>query len=136
MLHIDKVDGKVFHFDYEGLVSTTAAIVQVLIGYLVGLYVIKKGPNIETIKNLFLLGGSFLLIGFCWDFIYPISKKMWSSSYTIFTSGWALISLAILIYCLELRKIKNVTTQFFDVFGKNPLFIFVLSGCITKSCFL
>ena len=132
MLHIDKVNGKVFHFDYEGIASTTTAIVQVLIGYLVGLFIIKKGTTMPTIRKIFLYGLSFLIIGFCWDFIYPISKKMWTSSYTIFTSGWALVILSIMIYTLEIRKVKNGLTNFFDVFGKNPLFIFVLSGFIPR----
>lgn len=132
MLHLDKVDGKIFHFDYEGIASTTTAIVQVLIGYLVGLFIINKGTTILTIKNIFLLGLSFLLIGNCWDFVYPISKKMWTSSYTIYTSGWALIVLSIMIYALEIKQMKNGLTNFFDVFGKNPLFIFVLSGFIPR----
>ena len=132
LLHIDKVNNKVFHFDYEGLISTTTAIVQVLIGYLVGYFILKKGKTFEMISQLFVFATLLLVIGYCWDFVFPISKKMWSSSYTVYTSGLAVLTIAVLVYFIEMKKIKNNFTKFFDVFGKNPLFIFVLSGFLPR----
>ena len=132
LLHIDKIDGKVFHFDYEGLVSTTTAIVQVLFGYLIGYFILLKGKSYEMVTSLFVLGCVLMGVGYFWDFVFPISKKMWTSSYTVYTSGLAIIVLALLIYFIELKNNKNFITKFFDVFGKNPLFIFVLSGFLPR----
>jgi predicted acyltransferase len=132
ILHIDKVNDKIFHFDYEGIISTTAAIVQVLLGYLVGNFIIKKGKTFEMITQLFVLATILLLIGYCWDFVFPISKKMWTSSYTVYTSGLATATIAFLVYFIEMKNYKNNITKFFDVFGKNPLFIFVLSGFLPR----
>ncbi len=132
LLHADKVNGKVFHFDYEGLISSTAAIVQVLFGYLIGYYIQLKGKTYEMLTNLFVIGCSFMLIGYWWDMVFPISKKMWTSSYTVYTTGLAIVTLAILIYIIEFKNFKGSWSKFFDVFGKNPLFIFVLSGFLPR----
>jgi predicted acyltransferase len=132
MLHLDKVDGKVFHFDYEGITSTLAAIVQVIFGYLIGDYIQKKGKTQEMLNNLFVAGVVFIFAGFCWDMVFPINKKIWSSSYTVYTTGLALMVIAVMIHLIEFKQYKGFPTRFFDVFGKNPLFIFVLSGFLPR----
>ncbi|GMV78381.1 MAG: membrane protein [Chitinophagaceae bacterium] len=132
MLHIDKIDGVVYHFDYEGLASTIAAIAQVLLGYLVGFYIQQKGKNFEMLSNLFVAGILFMAAGYCWDLVFPINKKIWSSSYTVYTTGLAIVTIGVMIYVLEFKNAKSAWSKFFDAFGKNPLFIFVLSGFLPR----
>ncbi len=119
-------------FDPEGLISTLPAIVQVLFGYFVGKYIQDKGKNYEMLSNLFLSGIVLVVTGYMWDMIYPINKKIWTSSYTIYTTGLAILTLATLIYFIEFKGNKAWWTKFFDVFGKNALFIFVLSGFLPR----
>jgi predicted acyltransferase len=128
--HVYKGEG--VPFDPEGLISTFAAIVQVLFGYLVGLYIREKGKTYEMLANLFVFGAVLIFAGFAWDMVYPINKKIWTSSYVVYTTGLALMVISILIYLLEFRNAKGAWSQFFDVFGKNPLFIFFLSGFLPR----
>jgi predicted acyltransferase len=132
LLHLDKVDGKVFHFDYEGLISTSCAIVQVIFGYLVGHYIIAKGKTHEMLNGLFVAGCVLLITGLMWDMVFPLNKKIWSSSYTVYTTGLAVIVIAVMIYLIEFKNASGAWSRFFDVFGKNPLFIFVLSGALPR----
>jgi predicted acyltransferase len=37
-----------------------------------------------------------------------------------------------MIYAIEFKGAKGAWSRFFDVFGKNPLFIFVLSGFLPR----
>ena len=37
-----------------------------------------------------------------------------------------------MIYFIEMKGVKNWLTRFFDVFGKNPLFIFFMSGALPR----
>src|SRR5690606_16853034 len=60
--------------------------------------------------------------------VFPINKKIWTSSFVIYSSGMAIVVLALLMYFIEIRGWRGAWSRFFDVFGKNPLFIFVLSG--------
>lgn len=119
-------------FEPEGLISTIPAIVQVILGYITGQYIQLKGKTYEMITNLFVAGAVLSFAGWCWDMIFPINKKIWSSSYVVFTSGLAITVLSVMIYAIEFRKYSGLVTRFFDVFGKNPLFIFVLSGFLPR----
>ena len=128
--HIYKGEG--VPFDPEGLASTFAAIVQVIIGFFVGQYIQQKGKSYEMLSNLFIAGTLLVLLGFWWDMVFPINKKIWTSSYTLYTAGLATITLALLIFFIEFKQATGIWSKFFDVFGKNPLFIFVLSGFLPR----
>jgi predicted acyltransferase len=128
--HIYKGEG--VPFDPEGLTSTLPAIVQVIFGYLVGEYIQLKGKNFDMLAPLLLTGVVFVLAGYIWDFSFPINKKIWTSSYVFYTTGLAMITLGMFIYLLEFKEAKGKWSQFFDVFGKNPLFIFFLSGFLPR----
>jgi predicted acyltransferase len=130
LTHIYKGEG--VPFDPEGLTSTLPAIVQVIFGYLVGEYIQLKGKNFDMLAQLLLTGVVLVLVGYIWDFSFPINKKIWTSSYVFYTTGLAMITLGMFIYLLEFKEAKGRWSQFFDVFGKNPLFIFVLSGFLPR----
>jgi len=126
------LNGQKVPFDPEGLMSTVAAVVQVIFGYLVGDYIQKKGKNPEMVNGLFVAGVALLAAGFCWDTVFPINKKIWTSSYTVYTTGLAMITIATMIYLIEFKNIKGGLSRFFDVFGKNALFVFALSAFLPK----
>ena len=128
--HIYKGEG--VPFDPEGLMSTPAAIVQVIIGFLVGQYIQLKGKNFEMLSNLLIAGIILIVSGYLWGLVFPINKKIWTSSYTLYTSGLAILTLGTLIHLIEFKQVKGAWSRFFDVFGKNPLFIFVLSGFLPR----
>lgn len=119
-------------FDPEGLTSSLTAIVQVIFGFLVGQYIQQKGKTTEMLSNLFVIGSILVAAGFLWDLAFPINKKIWTSSYVVYTTGLAILTLGVLIHLLEFRNAKGGWSKFFDVFGKNPLFIFVLSGFLPR----
>jgi predicted acyltransferase len=124
--------GEGIAFDPEGLMSTFAAIVQVVLGYLTGNYIIQKGKTPEMLNNLFVAACVLIFAGFCWDMVFPINKKIWTSSYTIYTTGLALLILSVMIYLIEFKKTTGAWSRFFDVFGKNALFIFAMSAILPK----
>jgi predicted acyltransferase len=132
MLALDKIDGKIYHFDYEGITSTIGAVVQVIFGYFIGHYILQKGKTFEMISNLFVTAGVLIFAGFCWNMVFPINKKIWTSSYVLYTTGLAVFILCILMHIIEFWNWKGAWSRFFDVFGKNPLFIFVLSGFLPR----
>lgn len=128
-------------FEPEGLVSTFSAIVQVLIGFLVGQYIRSAGRTAQTTENgtykiiskLMIYAALLTLAGLTWGLVFPINKKIWTSSYVLYTSGLAITTLSVMIWFTEVKKMKNSITRFFDVFGKNPLFIFIMSALIPKT---
>lgn len=120
-------------FDPEGIASTIPAIAQVIFGFLAGDYIRQKGKNADMVANLFVAGMVLWIVGMAWGLVFPINKKIWTSSYVLYTTGLAILLLATMIQLIEFRNWKGAWSRFFDVFGKNPLFIFVLSALVPKS---
>jgi len=123
--------GKGIPFDPEGLLSTIPAAATVISGYLTGRFIqISKNLASEnlskTVCALIMTGISAIVIGKIWDTVFPINKYLWTSSYVVYTSGWAILFLAILLWLIDIKKIKKWHIPF-DAFGMNPLFIYVLS---------
>ena len=133
MYHGENLNGIPVAFDPEGIMSSFGSIAQVMFGYFCGDYIIKKGRTSEMLNGLFAAGLVLMFTGYMWDMVFPMNKKIWSSSYTVFTSGMAMSIIALMIYKIELNNKKNWLTKFFDVFGKNPLFIFFLSGFLPRA---
>jgi predicted acyltransferase len=113
-------------FDPEGLLSTLPAIVNVIAGYLTGKFIQKNGQNYETVAKLLMVAALLVLAGFAWDLLLPFNKKLWTSSFVLLTCGIDILIIAILVYVLDMSK-TGKWTYFFEVFGRNTLFIYLLS---------
>ena len=113
-------------FDPEGLLSTLPAIVNVIAGYLTGRFIQKSGQNFETIAKLLMIAAVLVVVAFTWDLLLPFNKKLWTSSFVLLTCGIDLFIISILIYILDMSK-PGKWTYFFEVFGRNTLFIYLLS---------
>jgi predicted acyltransferase len=118
--------GEGIAFDPEGLLSTLPAIVNVIAGYVAGLYLQRSGRNYETIAKMMITGCALIVMAFWWDLFFPINKKLWTSPYVLLTVGIDLLVLPILVFIIDIAG-KTRWTYFFDVFGKNTLFIYLLS---------
>ena len=122
-------------FDPEGWLSTLPAISNVVGGYIVGKWIQKKGNNYESITKLLLAGFALMVCGYFWDLLLPINKKLWTSSYVVYTIGIDCVIISLLIYIIQIQhKIKWST--FFQVFGKNTLFIYLLSELLVTALFI
>lgn len=124
--------GEGLAFDPEGIMSSFAAIAQVILGYLVGNYIVQKGKTETMLINLFTAGVVLVVAGLCWDMVFPLNKKIWTSSYTLYTTGLAVLILSVMIHLIEFKQQEGFLSRFFDVFGKNALFIFVMSGVLPR----
>jgi len=94
---------------------------------------VKQQRTLRMLSGFLVIGILTTLIGLAWGLVFPINKKIWTSSYVFYTTGLAMLSIGVMIWYIEVLGIKNWFTRFFDVFGKNPLFIFVLSGLLPKT---
>lgn len=121
--------GEGIAFDPEGLLSTLPSIVNVIGGYLAGDYIRRKGNSYEVVAKLCLAGSLLILVALTWHMTFPINKKLWTSSFVLLTIGIDLLMLAALTFVIEIRK-RRQWSQFFLVFGKNPLFIYILADLL------
>lgn len=118
-------------FDPEGLLSSLPSVVTVIIGYLAGMTIKETAKNRVPLK-LVLYGIAFTIAGYLWGFVFPMNKPLWTSSYVLYTAGLAALLFAFLIYIIDMKGYKK-WTLLFSVFGRNPLFLFILSIVWIKS---
>lgn len=116
-------------FDPEGFVSTLPAIAHVLIGLMCGHLIITIKDNDERVKNLFIVGAILMTIGWLLSYGLPINKNIWSPTFVLVTCGMGSTLLALLIWIIDIKGYK-AWSRFFETFGINPLFLYVLGGAL------
>lgn len=134
VLRVDRMllaDSHLYHgegvaFDPEGFLGTLPAVVNVLGGILVGSFLQQKGKTYEALTVLLLTGFALVAIGNFWHLLLPINKKLWTGSFVAYTVGLDCVILSAIIYISDFKH-KTGWNYFFEVFGRNTLFIYLLS---------
>ena len=116
-------------FDPEGIISSLGAIAHVLLGFWVGKLFMGEKDNNLKINKLFIVGAILMFAGFLLDYGMPINKKIWSPTYVLETCGLASTLLGLLIWIIDIKGYKK-WCRFFEAFGINPLFMYVLGGVL------
>ena len=112
----------------EGIFSTFPAIATGIAGMLSGHMIVKQKLTEKTVIWLFTAGALFVLAGSVWDWQFPINKKLWTSSYVLYTAGWASIMLAVSIWLIDFMQYKNnVVARVGLIFGSNAIAIYVIA---------
>jgi predicted acyltransferase len=126
-------------WDPEGLVSTLPALCNLLLGCLAGRWINQPLPLPEKTVWLLVAGLACLWVGAMLDVVFmPINKSLWTVSYSVLTTGWALIVFGVFYWLLDAAPADRVRTlaaralQPFVIYGMNALFLFALSGLIVK----
>jgi predicted acyltransferase len=95
--------GEGIAFDPEGLTSTLPAIVNVTAGYFVGLHLQRTNKSYEGLTKLLLAGFALIATAYFWNFIFPINKKLWTSSFVLQTVGLDCLILGTIIFIMDKR---------------------------------
>jgi predicted acyltransferase len=118
-------------FDPEGLLSTLPAFASVLLGNLLGMRLLSTHTTRQNLLWMSAVGIVLIVIGWVWSFYFPLNKAMWSSSYVLWTAGWAYLVFAI---CFALIEIKHWTawSKPFVLFGRHALLVYMLHVLFLK----
>jgi predicted acyltransferase len=116
-------------WDPEGPFSTIPAVATTLLGTLAGEWLVS--PRVKHKITGLLVGGLFALaVGALWGRVFPINKSLWTSSYSLFMSGLAAISIALCLWIVDVRDWKGWARPF-EWLGRNPIAAFVVSTLVT-----
>jgi predicted acyltransferase len=116
--------------DPEGLLSTIPAACHVLLGFWCGKIMLATSDNSERMKRLFIMGAILTFAGFLLGYGCPIIKKVWTPTYMLVSCGLASTLLALLVWIIDIKGYKK-WSRFFESFGVNPLFIYVLAAVLS-----
>ena len=119
-------------FDPEGPMSTIPAIATAMLGVIAGTWIGRKDKSLtDRISGLFAAGSIAMVVGLMWNWSFPINKKLWTSSYVVFTAGMACVAIAAIMWLVDYLNVKWWTKPFV-VYGVNPIVAFVGSGVLAR----
>jgi predicted acyltransferase len=123
--------GKMWHgtWDPEGLFSTLPALVTTTTGMLTGTFLLGKKSWEQKVIYLLIAGFLLTIAGSVWSWAFPLNKNLWTSSYVLFTSGLAMMTLGTLIYLVDVLGYKK-WTSFGVIYGSNAIAIYVLADLL------
>lgn len=115
-------------WDPEGILSTFPALCTTLLGIKAGEILLNPDTSEEKkTLSLFHIGFIMLIIGYLWSWTFPLNKNIWTSSFTLFTSGQAFCFLAMCYWAIDVKGIKT-GTKWGIAYGINAITVFFLSG--------
>lgn len=122
-------------WDPEGLLGSLPAVATCLLGVFTGMGLRAASDRSRTTRTMLVAGIALIAAGWLWGFAFPINKNLWTSSYVLFTAGWALAVLAVCSWAIDLRGHAGWARPFV-AYGRNALAVFVASGLLAKTLFL
>ena len=118
-------------WDPEGLLSTLPAIGTALLGGLAGTWIRGKRGQLEIVSGLFIAGAVLMALGGMWGWVFPINKSLWTSSYVLFTAGFACQFLALCYWLIDVKGYQRWARPFV-IYGMNAIAAFFLSGAFAR----
>ncbi len=112
--------------DPEGLLGTIPSIAHTLIGFYCGKRMMETADVTKKVNAFLLTGATLIILGYLLQYGLPLNKRIWSPSYVLMTCGLAASLQGLLMHLIDIRG-HRCWTMPFQVFGVNPLFLYVLS---------
>jgi predicted acyltransferase len=114
--------------DPEGILSTIPAIGTALLGILTGSFLrlgeVKFSMNKKALV-LLVAGLVLLAVGWAWGLVFPINKRIWTSSFVVYVAGWSLVLFSFFYFVIDVLKWKKWAFPF--IVGSNSILIYLFS---------
>jgi predicted acyltransferase len=117
-------------YDPEGLISTLPAVATLLVGVLAGAWMRTKRSERQKAIGLAAAGLILLLVGWLLHPLLPINKRIWTSTFALFSSGVSLLAFSFCYAILDIKRWRRWASPAL-IFGTNAIFAFALSSVIT-----
>lgn len=122
--------------DPEGFLSDFPAIATTLLGLLAGLWMRTERSRKQIALGLLAAGVALVVAGKLWSLGFPLNKKLWTSSYVLFSGGTSALLLGSLYWMIDVKGWRKAWTQPWIVFGTNAIFAYMLSELLASTLWL
>jgi predicted acyltransferase len=119
--------------DPEGVLSTIPAVASCIAGLLTGKWLRTAYSAKVKVLGMIAVGVCAIIVGRTWHLWFPINKKLWTSSFVFFTSGLALVFLALFYWLADIKQYRKGWTKPILVFGKNAIAAYFFSEALSAT---
>ena len=123
------VDRAVLGYNYSGYYTTINFIgnaVTILFGCWAGMLLLRPSPHAYRLKVLAGAAALSFAGGFALAPYNPMVKRLWTASFTLFSTGWVVLMLIAFYWIVDMRGHKRWTFPFL-VLGMNSIFVYSFS---------
>ncbi len=118
--------------DPEGMLSTIPAIATNLLGVLTGEWLRSSRSQRTKALGMAAFGAFGIVAGTVMSAWFPINKKLWTSSFVVFTAGMALVCLALCYWLVDMQCWRRWARPIL-VFGANSIAAYVFAEVLAIS---
>ena len=137
--YVDRIllPGRIYYgsIDPEGILSIIPSIGTALLGMFTGEWVKSERKSLtpgKKVLGMILAGVVLLIIGLLWNEVFPINKKMWTSSFVMVVGAYSVLMFALFYYIIDVCNWRK-WTLFFTVIGMNSITIYLAQRFINFS---
>ena len=118
--------------DPEGILGVIPATATALLGMFTGQFVMWKKEGLTGQRRtayMAMAGVALVVIGLLWNFVFPINKNLWTSSFVCFVGGLSLLLFSLFYLVIDVWGYHK-WSFFFVVIGMNSITIYMAQRMI------
>mgnify|MGYP001238066484 FL=1 len=117
-------------WDPEGILTTLPSIGTGILGLIGGYILTSKSDLIKKMLHLSLFGFVLFFLGDISQYVFPLNKNLWSTSFTLLVGGISSLSLCFCLYICDYLNLGE-RFKFAQSFGVNSIFSYMMAGMLT-----
>ena len=129
-----KFNGDIWSFSkvyrYTWILSSLNFGVTVMLGAFAGEIMRNATDKFKNAKMLFIIAIALIISGQLLGLHFPIIKKIWSSSMTLYSGGLCFLAMAIFYWYIDCLG-KGKWLDWLKIYGMNSIFAYVVSHVIS-----
>jgi predicted acyltransferase len=127
MLTMGKTNGG--YWVFVNFIPTAAHTIW---GVICGQVLLSHKSHKEKLRPFIVWGASILILGFAMDWlsITPIIKRIATSSFTLASGGFAILTLAFFYWAIDVKNNHSKWLKVFSVVGTNSIFIYLFAETV------
>lgn len=112
--------------DYTWIVSSLNFGATTMLGVFCG-YILQSGVSkLKKFRSFILFGAVLIVLALFLDIWHPIIKKLWTSSFVLFSGGICVLLLGAFYLIIDIWNVRK-GTKWMIIIGSNAIFAYVVS---------
>jgi predicted acyltransferase len=116
---------------YYVTINFVTSTVTTLFGVWTGYLMMSARPMTEKLKLLAVASAAGIAGGLALSPFNPIVKRIWTSSFTLYSAGWVLLFMLAFVWLIEVKGYRKLAFPLVVV-GANSIFVYVIFQLFRK----
>ncbi len=101
-------------------------------GVICGQILLSHKSHKEKLKPFLIWGSLILILGYAMDWLHitPIIKRIATSSFTLASGGFAILTLSLFYWAIDVKNNHSKWLKIFSVVGTNSIFIYLFAETV------